>query len=150
MLDLSKLRVRPHSHHAKKRVARGTSSGHGKTAGRGTKGQKSRSGGVKRPGFEGGQTPIYRRLPKHRGFKNLLFRRDYTIINLGDLSQELPEVMGPLEFVQSGYATEGAHIKILGNGELGRPLKISAHKFSQSALKKLQGAGGTATVLAEK
>lgn len=150
MLDLGKLTVRSNSHHSKKRVARGTSSGHGKTAGRGTKGQKSRSGGVKRPGFEGGQTPIYRRLPKHRGFKNILFRRDYAVINVGHLEKDLPETVGPQELIQAGLAREGVLIKILGEGEVKRPWKISAHKFSGVARQKIEAAGGSVTLVPER
>ena len=150
MLDLRKLSTRINSTHRKKRVARGTSSGTGKTAGRGTKGQKSRSGGVKRPGFEGGQTPLYRRLPKHRGFKNLLFRVNYAVVNVGDLTVDMPETLTPQDFVQAGFVREGSFVKILGEGELKRPLKISAHKFSASAKQKIEAAGGSVTLVAER
>lgn len=127
----------------KKRVGRGTSSGHGKTACRGHKGQKSRSGGVKRPGFEGGQTPIYRRLPKINRFSNIRFKKVYSIINLADLSKFKGEttVSG---LVKAGFATEGAKIKVLGDGELKQAMTIEAHAFSKSAVKKIEAAGGKA------
>ncbi len=128
MLKLNEIRLNKGAKHAKKRVARGTSSGHGKTAGRGHKGQTSRSGGTKGIRFEGGQTPLYRRLPK-RGFKNFPFKKTYEIINVGDLNKFDGEA------VLVGY-------KILGEGELKKALKVKADKFSASAKKKIESAGG--------
>lgn len=129
------------------RVGRGPGSGLGKTAGKGHKGQKARSGGVKGPGFEGGQMPLQRRIPK-RGFTNQ-FRTEYAVVNLGDLSRitgtdpVTPEVLlakGLIKSLKSG-------IKILGHGELKAKLTVKAHKFSKSALEKIQAAGGKAEVL---
>lgn len=117
-----------------KRVGRGTSSGHGKTCGRGHKGQKSRSGGTKGSRFEGGQTPLYRRLPK-RGFKNYPFRKEYSILNVSDLSKYEGEVNKETLKV-SGL------LKILGEGEIGKPLTVKADKFSETARKKIEAAGG--------
>ncbi len=131
MLKLSQLSPAAGSRKRKKRVARGTSSGHGKTAGRGHKGQTSRSGGTKGVRFEGGQTPLYRRLPK-RGFKNYPFRKRYSIFNLSDLS---------------GIKEATGLIKVLGRGEVKEAITVSAHKFSASAKKKIEAAGGKAEVI---
>lgn len=134
MLQLNDLKPKSGSKKKMKRVARGTSSGWGKTAGRGHKGQKSRSGGTKGRRFEGGQTPLYRRLPK-RGFSNYPFRKTYSVINVADLnvydgevSKETLKVTGLL--------------KILGNGELKKALTVKADKFSATAKKKIEAAGG--------
>ena len=129
----------------KKRVGRGTSSGHGKTSGRGHKGQKSRTGGGVRPGFEGGQTPIYRRLPKEKGFKNLLFKKNYAIINLGDMNS-FKDVVNKKVLIEAGKIKEGELLKVLADGMLSAPLTIEADKFSSSALKKIKNAGGKAVV----
>ncbi|MFH1386659.1 MAG: 50S ribosomal protein L15 [bacterium] len=131
MLQLNALRPADGSKKRKKRVGRGTSSGLGKTGGRGHKGQTSRSGGTKGRRFEGGQTPLYRRLPK-RGFKNYPFRTKYTVFNLNSIDK----IKG----------TEGL-IKVLGVGELKGPVTVSAHKFSAAALKKIEAAGGKAVIL---
>ncbi len=147
MHNLSNLTIRRGSRKARRRVGRGTSSGQGKTAGRGLNGQKSRSGGVKRPGFEGGQTPLYRRLPKHRGFKNLLFSVSYTPVNLSHLVTQKLSTFTPVELVQLGMAQEGDLIKILGGGEITRPINIRAHAFSKSAREKIEAAGGKAEVV---
>ncbi len=135
MLKLNELRPAKGSRHKAKRVARGTSSGWGKTAGRGHKGQKSRSGGTKGIRFEGGQTPLYRRLPK-RGFKNYPFKKEYAIFNLGQLDQ-IP-------------AQPSGLIKVLGLGEIKEAKTVSAHKFSASAKKKIEAAGGQCVVLSER
>ncbi|MCU0640579.1 MAG: 50S ribosomal protein L15 [Candidatus Margulisbacteria bacterium] len=119
------------SRHRKKRVGRGTSSGLGKTCGRGHKGQTSRSGGTKGRRFEGGQTPLYRRLPK-RGFKNYPFRVRYQIFNLDQLDQ-----------VKSATGL----IKILGSGEVKKAYDLSAHKVSAAAKQKIEAAGGKVTIL---
>ena len=131
MLKLNQLSPARGSKKKRKRVARGTGSGHGKTAGRGHKGQTSRSGGTKGIRFEGGQTPLYRRLPK-RGFTNYPFRKEYAIFNLSDLSK-IKEAKGL--------------IKVLGSGELKEAVTVSAHKFSASAKKKIEAAGGKAVVI---
>ncbi len=130
----------------RKRVGRGPGSGHGKTSCKGHKGQKSRSGGGVKPGFEGGQMPLQRRLPK-RGFKSP-FATEYAILNLKDL-----ERLG-MEEVTPEILKEGGHIKdlkeglkILGNGELTKKVNVKAHAFSASAIKKILAAGGTTEVV---
>jgi large subunit ribosomal protein L15 len=128
-----------------KRVGRGPGSGSGKTSGKGHKGQKARSGGVKGPGFEGGQMPLQRRIPK-RGFTNI-FRKEYAVVNLGDLS-DLSGTITPETLVEQGIVRHmKAGIKILGVGELKTALTIRAHKFSKSAIDKIQAAGGKAEVI---
>lgn len=135
------------SRHTRKRVGRGTSSGMGKTSTRGHKGQNARSGGGVRPGFEGGQNPLYRRLPK-RGFTNR-FRTEYAIVNLEDLNnfaagtEVTPEVLVETGIVKA--PKDG--IKILGNGEITVKLTVKANKFSQSAIEKIQAAGGQTEVI---
>ena len=129
------------------RKGRGTGSGNGKTAGKGHKGQNARSGGGVRPGFEGGQFPIYRQHPK-RGFKNI-FGTDYAIVNVADLNQfaegtvvdaELLKATGLVKKVYAG-------VKVLGNGELTTKLTVKAAKFSKSAVEKIEKAGGKAEVM---
>ncbi|QQY79396.1 LSU ribosomal protein L15P [Keratinibaculum paraultunense] len=132
-----------------KRVGRGTSSGHGKTSGRGHKGQKSRSGGGVRPGFEGGQMPLIRRMPK-RGFTNI-FAKQYAIVNIEDLNRfdentiVTPELLIDEGVVKKGKAVDG--IKVLGNGELTKKLTVKAHKFSKTAAEKIEAAGGKVEVI---
>lgn len=130
----------------KKRIGRGMSSGHGKTSGRGNKGQKARQGGGVRPGFEGGQTPLYRRLPKEQGFKNLMFKKHYEIINIGELN-EFKDTVNKKTLVEAGRIAEGELLKILGDGALNKALTIEADSFSEGALKKIKEAGGKAVVL---
>jgi large subunit ribosomal protein L15 len=127
---------------SRKRVGRGTGSGLGKTAGRGTKGQKSRSGGGTAPWFEGGQMPLQRRIPK-RGFTNL-FKKRYSIVNLNDLEQfEGYSEIGPKELIQTGLLkTKTAGIKLLADGDLTHPLVVRVHKASSTAISKVQAAGG--------
>lgn len=122
-------------------------SGHGKTATRGSKGQRSRAGMQMRPGFEGGQMPLHRRLPK-RGFTNI-FRKVYAVVNLKDLENfPAEEKITPELLVASGLVKKlGDGLKILGDGELKAPLHVSAHLFSKSALEKIQKAGGKAEVI---
>lgn len=131
------------SKHARKRVGRGPGSGLGKTAGRGHKGQKSRTGYSGRPGFEGGQMPLIRRVPK-RGFTNI-WRTEYAVVNLAQLA-ELAESdqaeVTPELLVRHGLVRKGAPVKVLGNGELDRALTVTAHKFSKSARAKIEQAGG--------
>lgn len=142
-MKLHELTYTKGARHTKKRIGRGTGSGTGKTAGRGMKGQNSRSGGGVRPGFEGGQTPLFQRLPK-RGFTNYT-RKEYTIINLDVLNRfEDGTKITPELLVESGLAKQvKAGIKILGEGSLEKKLEISAHKFSKSAKEAIENAGGS-------
>ncbi|OGW53087.1 MAG: 50S ribosomal protein L15 [Nitrospirae bacterium RBG_19FT_COMBO_55_12] len=130
-----------------KRVGRGVGSGHGKTSTKGHKGQKARSGGVKGPGFEGGQMPLQRRIPK-RGFTNI-FRKEYAVVNLGDLARAggadpvTPELLmekGLIKNIKDG-------VKVLGMGDFSGKITVRAHKFSKSAVDKIQAAGGKAEVI---
>ena len=130
---------------APKRVGRGTSSGNGKTAGKGHKGQNARSGGGVRPGFEGGQLPLFRRLPK-RGFSNAKFKVEYATINVSDLDNfEDGAVVTPELLKEMGIVKKQlAGIKVLGNGELTKKLTVKAAKFSASAVEKIEKMGGKA------
>ncbi|MFZ0961902.1 MAG: 50S ribosomal protein L15 [Terriglobia bacterium] len=130
-----------------KRIGQGMGSGHGKTATRGAKGQRSRAGMRMRPGFEGGQMPLHRRLPK-RGFTNI-FHKQYAVVNLKDLGDFKPEEkITPELLVARGMVKKlGAGLKVLGDGELKSPLHVSAHLFSKSAIEKIEKAGGKAEVL---
>ncbi|MCU7557057.1 50S ribosomal protein L15 [Macrococcus capreoli] len=129
------------------RVGRGMASGNGKTSGRGHKGQKARSGGGVRLGFEGGQLPLFRRLPK-RGFTNIN-RKDYAIVNLDQLNRfEDGTEVTPALLIEAGVVSnEKSGIKILGNGELTVKLTVKAHKFSASAKEAIEGKGGTTEVI---
>ncbi len=145
-MNLSGLRAPRHANEKKKRVGRGMGSGMGKTSTRGHDGQRSRSGSRMMRGFEGGQMPLHRRLPK-RGFTNI-FREEYSIVNLDRIS-ELEGDTITLEMLQdSGIASRGRKVKVLGDGEPGRAITIHAHKFSKSALEKIGQAGGKAEVIA--
>ena len=129
------------------RKGRGAGSGNGKTSGRGHKGQKARSGGGVRPGFEGGQMPLYRRLPK-RGFNNKRFAPDYIIVNIADLEKFEGTEVTAKALAEQGIITlpkVNDGIKILGNGDLTKKLDVKATKFSASAKEKIEKAGGTAT-----
>jgi large subunit ribosomal protein L15 len=128
------------SKHSRKRVGRGPGSGLGKTAGRGEKGQKSRTGYSSRPGFEGGQMPLVRRVPK-RGFTNI-FKAEYSVVNVGDLA-ELEGEITPASLAGQGLVRSGRLVKVLGEGEIGKALRITANKFSKSARAKIEAAGGT-------
>ena len=134
--------------HRKKRVGCGEGSGHGKTSGRGGKGQTARSGGSIRPGFEGGQMPLYRKLP-HRGFNNYEFRTSYAVVNVGDLARldaKVTEVNAEA-LATAGLIRPGVKLlKVLGDGEITRALKVTAQKFTGSAKAKLEKAGGAAIV----
>ena len=134
--------------HSKKRVGRGSGSGLGKTSGRGQKGQKARSGVSINPVFEGGQSPLYRRLPK-RGFKNALFRTRYTTVNVEELNVfEDGTVVTPALLKDKGIIRKTLDgVKILGNGKLEKKLTIQANKFSNSALEKIKEAGSKAEVI---
>jgi large subunit ribosomal protein L15 len=135
------------SRHSRKRVGRGVGSGMGKTSTRGHKGQNARSGGGVRPGFEGGQNPLYRRLPK-RGFNNP-FRKEFAIVNLEDLNNFAADTeVTPQVLMESGIVKSPKDgIKILGNGEITVKLTVKANKFSQSAVEKIQAAGGKTEVI---
>jgi large subunit ribosomal protein L15 len=148
IMNLSNLRAPKKANRGKKRVGRGMGSGHGKTSARGHKGQRSRSGSSMMRGFEGGQMPLHRRLPK-RGFTNI-FRVEYTVLNLDRLA-ELNETELTLEaFVAKGYLKKrGELLKILGNGELNVALTVHAHKFSKTAQEKIEKAGGKIVLVGE-
>jgi len=140
-MKLSDLSPTEGSKKKKKRVGRGPGSGHGKTSCRGHKGQKSRSGGGTRPGFEGGQMPLQRRLPK-RGFRNI-FKKHYAIINLKALNGISESVLTPEIFLEKGLIKNIKDgVKILGEGEITKPLTIKSHAFSASAKEKILKAGG--------
>ena len=129
------------------RVGRGIGSGNGKTSGRGQKGQKARSGGGVRPGFEGGQNPLFRRIPK-RGFNNVN-RKEYAVVNLTDLNKfEDGTVVSPALLVETKVITkELSGVKVLANGKLEKKLTVQAHKFSSSAKDAIEAAGGVCEVL---
>ena len=140
-----------HKHKKRKRVGRGPGSGHGKTSGRGHKGQGSRAGYASHPTFEGGQMPLVRRVPK-RGFHNR-WALNVALVNVGDLetvfddgAEVTPESLKEKNIAKHRYDV----LKVLGNGELTKNLKVSAHRFSKSALEKIQKAGGEAVVLPGK
>ena len=134
--------------HAKKRVGHGPGSGLGKTSGRGQKGQKARSGGSINPVFEGGQLPLYRRLPK-RGFSNYPFKKEYAVINLSDLNVfEDGTVVTPALLKERGIVKKQlSGIKVLGVGQLEKKLTVQAHKFSKSAIDKINESGSKAEVI---
>jgi len=145
-MNLSSLHPAKGSRKDKKRVGRGPGSGKGKTAGRGTKGQLSISGYSSYGGFEGGQMPLHRRLPK-RGFTNI-FGKDYSEVNLERLEKIKKEEIKIKDLVQAGIIKkESESVKILGRGKVSSAKKIHAHKFSRSALKKIEEAGGKALVI---
>jgi large subunit ribosomal protein L15 len=146
-MAFNQLKANPGSRKRKTRVGRGIGSGLGKTSGRGILGQGSRSGGSVRPGFEGGQNPIYRRIPK-RGFKNYTTVR-YGVVNVSDLSQfKDGSEVNPTMLIDLGLVKSRARgVKILGNGKLDKKLKVLAHHFSQSAIKAITEAGGTTEVI---
>ena len=147
-MKLHELKPAAGSTKKRKRVGRGESSGLGKTSGRGANGQNARSGGGTRPGFEGGQMPLIRRLPK-RGFTNI-FRTDFSIVKLEDLNrfengtEITPELLLETRLVRK---LEKGGVKILGNGNLEKSLTVKAHKFTQSAAEKIEAAGGKAEVI---
>ena len=144
---LNQLKPVEGARHAKKRLGRGIGSGLGKTAGKGTKGQNSRSGGGVRPGFEGGQLPLFQRLPK-RGFHNH-FRVEYEVVNLSQLNAfNDGDVVTEELLIKKGFFKETSNgIKILGKGELTKKLTVKANKFSASAKKAIEDSGGTAEVI---
>ena len=146
-MKLHELRAVPGATKAPKRKGRGTATGLGKTAGRGMNGQKSRSGGGVRPGFEGGQMPLYRRIPK-RGFTNI-WGTEYTAVNVSELNRfEAGTVVTPELLKETGLAKQVKDgIKILGNGTLEKNLTVQAQKFSKTAIEKIEAAGGKAEVI---
>ena len=147
-MRIHELKPAPGSKTSPKRVGRGIGSGLGKTAGKGHKRQKARSGGGKGPYFEGGQTPLQRRLPK-RGFSNAVFRRVYAEVNIEDLNRFAPDsVITPELLRESGLVKQMYDgVKILGNGELKHALTVRAHGFSKSAAAKIEKAGGKVEVI---
>ena len=144
-MKLHELQVVEGARHSRKRVGRGTGSGLGKTSGKGHKGQNARSGGGVRPGFEGGQLPLFRRLPK-RGFSNAMFKVEYATINVSDLEKfEDGAVVTPELLKEMGIVKKQlAGIKVLGNGELTKKLTVKASKFSATAVEKIEKMGGKA------
>ena len=147
MIRLHNLKPRPGSRHRVKRLGIGESSGHGKTSGKGHKRQKARSGGSIRLGFEGGQMPLIRRLPK-RGFNNAAFKKHYALINLDDLSEFKAGTVINEEMLRESKHIRGnvAGLKVLGRGELKHGLTIEADRVSESAREKIEKAGGTVTL----
>ena len=146
-MKLNELSPADGSKKSRQRVGRGVGSGWGKTAGRGSKGQGARSGGGVRPGYEGGQMPIHRRLPK-RGFTNI-FKKNFAILNIRDLARfESGSTVDEVELVKCGLI-KGTYdgIKLLGQGEIDYPLQIKVHAVSESARKKISSAGGTVEVV---
>lgn len=145
-MKLHELKNVPGAVHRKKRVGCGEGGGHGKTSGKGGKGQTARSGGSIRPGFEGGQMPLYRKLP-HRGFNNYNHRVSYAVVNVAalgalDVSEITPEVLRTKGLIRADESL----VKVLGDGELSRAIKVTAAKFSESAKAKIEKAGGQAIV----
>jgi large subunit ribosomal protein L15 len=145
-MNLSNLRPPKGQRHKKRRLGQGMGTGRGKYSGRGAKGAKSISGYSKMRGFEGGQMPLHRRLPK-RGFKNI-FHKEYAVVNVGALEKLEGDSFTAESLMAAGVVKKlGAGLKILGNGELTRKISVHAHVYSKSALDKIQKAGGSAEVL---
>lgn len=146
MTNLSNLTNPKGAKHSTKRKGRGVGSGQGKTSGRGHKGMKARSGGGVRPGFEGGQMPQYRKLP-HRGFNNANFRTEYALVNLCCLEKLGLAEVSREDLVKAGLVRANSKlVKVLGNGKVTKAMTVKADKFSASALKKIEAAGGKAVV----
>jgi large subunit ribosomal protein L15 len=147
-MDLSDLKPPKGATHSKKRVGRGQGSGHGKTAGRGHKGAQSRSGFSFKRGFEGGQMPLHRRIPK-RGFHNP-FRIEYEVVNLDTLTErfEAGAVVSPESLLAAGLVSGSSPIKVLARGDVSKALTVRVHKFSGKAAEKIAAAGGQAEALA--
>lgn len=141
----------PEERKTRRRVGRGTGSGLGGTSGRGHKGQNARSGGGVRPGFEGGQMPLQRRLPKH-GFKNFLFKITYNVIDMDSLQEAFPDKadISLEDIYKRGLAHKKSLVKILARGEVDKPLNVEAHKFSAAAADKIVKAGGKVVALLEE
>jgi large subunit ribosomal protein L15 len=147
-MELHQLKPAKGATHKRKRVGRGPGSGHGKTACRGSKGQGSRAGTSQKRGFEGGQMPMHRRIPK-RGFNNSIFRREYAAINVGQLANfKAGSTITPEELVRQGLVKKAVDgVKILADGDLKISLTVRAHKFSARAAKKIKAAGGSVEVI---
>ena len=147
-MKLHELRPNDKAFKERKRVGRGPGSGLGKTSGKGHKGQNARSGGGVRPGFEGGQLPLFRRLPK-RGFSNAKFKTEYAVINLSDLNKfedgaiVTPEILKEMGILKNQL--DG--VKVLGNGKLDKKLTVKAHRFSKTAIEAIEKMGGKAEVM---
>ena len=147
-MNLTNLKPRPGSKHRVKRLGSGESSGHGKTCGKGHKGQKARSGGSIRLGFEGGQMPLFRRMPK-RGFNNAEFRTTYAVVNLGALNEAFDDgaVVDEASLVEASLIRKPYDgVKVLGTGELSKKLNITVNKASASAKAAIEKVGGTLTL----
>ena len=146
-MNLGDLRAPEGASKNRKRLGRGSGSGHGKTSGRGHKGQRARSGGRGKTGFEGGQMPLQRRVPK-RGFTNI-FRKEYAIVNLSDLDRfDKGSTVDVCSLLEAGLVNKiGAGVKLLANGDIKKPLIIKVHKSSQAAREKVEAAGGRIEVV---
>jgi large subunit ribosomal protein L15 len=147
-MDLSNLSPSPRARRDRKRIGRGPGSGNGKTAGRGHKGRGQRAGGNTPPGYEGGQMPLQRRLPK-RGFRNP-FRRQYSVVNLKQIEERFSarDVVDPESLLARGLVRSGSLVKVLADGSLEKPLTVRAHAFSAAAKERITGAGGQVEVIA--
>jgi large subunit ribosomal protein L15 len=146
-MKIEDLRPQEGSKRDKKRVGRGAGSGHGKTSTKGHKGQKARSGGTKGPYFEGGQTPLQRRLPK-RGFKNAPFKKVYAVLNIKDIDRLNMDLITPEILLQKGVIKDLKDgLKILGDGVINKPVIIRAHAFSATALSKINAVKGNAELI---
>jgi large subunit ribosomal protein L15 len=145
-MNLATVKATPYPRRHRKRVGRGEASGHGKTSTRGHKGAKARSGAGGRPLYEGGQMPLFRRLPK-RGFSNVAFKKVYAVVNVEDLNRFEANTTVNLQKLQEAGLVKGAmeRVKVLGRGELKAPLTVVANQFSVSALEKIKKAGGQGT-----
>lgn len=144
-MRLNDLRPAAGSAKPRKRVGRGIGSGHGKTSTRGHKGDKAR--GSTKPGFEGGQTPLHRRLPQKRGFTNI-FKKEYAIVNLETIAKFDEDVITPELLLQKGAIKDvKSGVRVLGRGEIGKAVTIRAHYFSKTADEKIKASGGTAEVI---
>ena len=150
-MDIQTICQKGTKYRPRKRIGRGTGSGTGKTAGRGHKGWGARSGSSQRPGYEGGQMPIYRRVPK-RGFTNARFRKDYTVVNVERLDAFADgDTVDLAAILERGLASMNTKLlKVLGNGELTKQLEVHAQKFSKSAVQKIEAAGGKAVVISAR
>jgi len=148
MVSLNNLKPKPGSVHRNKRLGTGSGSGHGQTSTKGQKGQSASAGGTKRPGFEGGQMPLARRIPKS-GFSNNRFNVACEWVNISSLEKSFAsgEEVTPVKLVEKRLVKHSKRVKILGDGELTKSLKVQAHAFSGSAREKIEKAGGTASVI---
>ncbi len=148
MISLHNLKAKPGSVHKRKRLGTGQGSGHGQTSTRGQKGQGSTSGGTKPIGFEGGQTPLLRRIPKS-GFSNAQFRVEYEWVNISSLEKYFPAgaAIAPVDMLKRRLVKHDKLVKVLGNGELTKAFNVTAHSFSKGAAEKIIKAGGKTTLL---